>query len=62
MTAECYPVSNASNNIFNNLRCTTMVSFLFSVLDLQLLLDTEKAEKQMLAEQLSAVEVSAHDL
>jgi len=42
--------------------CDAVVCFPFSVSDLQLLLDTEKAEKQMLAEQLSAVEVSAHDL
>jgi len=42
--------------------CVMMVLFLFPVSDLQLLLDTEKAEKQMLAEQLSAAEVSAHDL
>ena len=34
----------------------------FSVADLQLLVDTEKAEKEMLADQLSATEVHVYNL
>jgi len=44
------------------LTLSSIWSAVVSVTDLQLMVDTEKAEKQMLAYQLSAVEVLVYDL